>query len=420
MEYINKDLGTYKLHMIKTKKFKTIKVRVSFRNKIKKEDITIRNVLSDMMIYSTKNYKTKRDFNIKAQDLYAATINSSNTRYGNYINTSITMTVLNDKYTEIGNYKEAVKFLKEIIYNPNVVKNSFNEEQLETIKINIKTSLEGLKEDSSYYSIIRLYEEMDEDSPLSYRMCGYIEDLDNINSSNLYSCYKNMIDKDLMDIFVIGDIDFAKTEKLIKESFSLKTFKRNRTGYYLDDVKPRSKKLIVKEQDENSQSKLVIGCRTYGVTKYERDYPLTLFNILFGGSTESKLFREVRENKSLCYTISSVPNKLDNVLMIRCGVDKQNIKKAIKLIDEQLSKMKKGKFSDEDINKAKEYYQTAIESIEETESGIIDTYYMMDLLKLDDIETRLEKMKEVTKADIVRVAKKIKIDTIFCLEGVKE
>ena len=196
MEYINKDLGTYKLHMIKTKKFKTIKIRVSFRNKIKKEDITIRNVLSDMMIYSTKNYKTKRDFNIKAQDLYAATINSSNTRYGNYINTSITMTVLNDKYTEIGNYKEAVKFLKEIIYNPNVVKNSFNEEQLETIKINIRTSLEGLKEDSSYYSVLRLYEEMDEDSPLSYRMCGYIEDLDDINSSNLYSCYKNMIDKD--------------------------------------------------------------------------------------------------------------------------------------------------------------------------------------------------------------------------------
>ena len=420
MEYINKDLGTYKLHMIKTKKFKTIKIRVSFRNKIKKEEITMRNILSDMLTYSTKSCKTKRDFNIKAQNLYAATVISSNTRYGNYINTDITMTVLNDKYTEKGNYNEAVKFLKEIIYSPNVVKNKFNEEQLETIKVNVKTSLESLKEDSSYYSILRLYEEMDEDSPLSYRMCGYIEDLDKINTSNLYDCYKNMIDKDLMDVFVIGDIDFTKTEKLIKDNFSLKTFKRNRTEYYLEDKKPRSKKLIVKEQDENSQSKLVIGCRTHNITKYERDYPLTLCNIIFGGSTESKLFREIREKRSLCYTISSVPNKLDNVIMIRSGVDKKNIKKAVKFIEDELNKMKKGKFSDEDIAKAKEYYNTAIESIEETENGIIETYYMMDLLKLDDIETRVKKMNEVTKADIVRVAKKIKIDTIFCLEGVKE
>ena len=48
---------------------------------------------------------------------------------------------------------------------------------------------------------------------------------------------------------------------------------------------------------------------------YERNYPLTLYNIILGGGEDSKLFRTVREKYSLCYYINSVPLKLDNVLI---------------------------------------------------------------------------------------------------------
>ena len=420
MKYIKKDFGSYKLHMIKTNKFKTIKIRVCFRNEIKKEEITMRNLLCDMLTYSTKNYKTKRQFSIKCQDLYAVNVVGNNSRYGNYINTDITITVLNDKYTEIGNYNEAVKFLKEIIYDPNVSLIEFDYNTLEIIKANTKTMLESMKEDPSYYSLIKMNEVMDKNSPLSYRMCGYVEDLDKINPLNLYEYYKKMLDKDLMDIFVIGDIDFKSTEKLIKDNFVLRTFKKQRVGYYLEDVKAKKRKNIVKESDINSQSKIVIGCRCYNLTKYEINYPLTLYNIILGSGGNSKLFSEVREKNSLCYTINSVPNKLDKVLLIRAGVDKKNIKKVIDLCEEQMVLMRKGKFSDDDINKAKEYYQTALDSIYENESSIIESYYMMDILGLDDIKTRIKNMKKVDKDEIIKVAKKIKMDTIYCLEGVKE
>ena len=42
-----------------------------------------------------------------------------------------------------------------------------------------------------------------------------------------------------------------------------------------------------------------------------------------------------------------------------------------------------------------------------------------DLLNLGDIEERKREVMKVTKEDIVNVAKKIKIDTIFLLEGVE-
>ena len=261
---------------------------------------------------------------------------------------------------------------------------------------------------------------MDKDSPLSYRMCGYIDDLDKVNSSNLYTYYKNMINKDLMDIFVVGDIDFIETEELIKENFPVKTFKKKRVSYYLPEKKARSKRLFAKEQDENSQSKLAIGCRYYGLSSYEKSYPLTLYNIILGVGSDSKLFREVREANSLCYDISSVLNKLDNTLIIRAGVNRKNVKKIVDLSNTQMNLMKKGKFGDDVIEKAKEFFSTSLDSMLESQSNIIDFYFMMDILKLDDLDTRRKKMAKVTKAEIVKVAKKVKMDTIYCLEGIKE
>lgn len=420
MQYIKKDLGSYKLHMIKTDQFKTIKTRVCFRSPIKKNEITMRNVLCNMLTQSSKDYKTKRELAIKSQNLYAATIVSNNSRLGNYMNTELTLTVLNDKYTEEGNFSDALEFLSGVLYRPNVENNKFDEQSLEIVKTNAKTSLESLKEDSNLYSVIRLLENMEEDSPISYRGVGYLEDLEKINSSNLYTYYKKVLEKDLMDIFIIGDIDVLKTEELIRTYFKVKTFKKQKAQYLVEEKKPRSRKKTVIEKEENNQSKLAIGCRLVGLSDYERNYPLTLYNIILGSGSDSKLFREAREENSLCYYIHSVPNKLDHLLIIRAGIDRENIKKTTEVVEQQMALMRKGKFSEEDLNIAKEYFNTALDNITESESSLIDAYYMMELLGVDDIDIRRKKMNQVTMDEIVKVAKKVKIDTIYCLEGVNQ
>lgn len=418
MEYIKRELGSYKLHMIKTDKFKTIKVKVSFRRPILKEEVTIRNILSQILVQTTNKYKTKRELAIKAQDLYAATISSSNSRIGNYINTDIILSVLNDRYTEDGNFSLAIDFLYDIIYDPNVIDNSFDKEQLEIIKTSAKTELESEKEDSNYYSILRLHEIMDANNPSSIKMSGYVEDLDSIDGDKLYEYYKEVLKKDLMDIFVIGNIDFKEIEKLIKSKFNIKTFKKSRKAYYVSETKPRLRKRIVSEKDDNNQSKLAIGARINNLTMYEKNYPLTLYNIILGGGEDSKLFRNVREKNSLCYYINSVPQKLDNILLIRAGIDKKNVKKTISLVEKEMNNMKRGKITENDLVYAKEFFTTAMESLKESQTSIMEHYYLMDLLKTDDIDTRIKKMEKVTISEIVKVAKKVKIDTIYCLEGV--
>lgn len=419
MEYIKKDLGSYKLHLIKTDKFKSITVKVSFHRVIKKNEITIRNILSDMFMQSSKKYNSKRELTIKAQDLYAAGLRTTNSRLGNYINTDFYLTVLNDKYTEDGNFASSLEFLGEIIFNPDVENGKFNEEKLDIVKSTCRSALNSIKEDASNYSLIRMAEAFGEGEPISYRMMGYLEDLDDITGTSLYEFYLDMIKNDFVDIFVIGDISIKETTDLIKMYFKFDILKKLKMPFMVEEKKPRRSKLVFNEKIDNTQSKLAIGCRINGLSEYERNYPLTLFNVIFGGCSDSKLFKEVREENSLCYTIYSITNKLDNVLLIRAGIDKENYKKTVSLIEKNLKDMCNGKFDETDILMAKEYYNTALEEIEDSQSKIINNYLMMELINTDDIDVKREKMSKVTKSEIVKVAKKVTIDTIFCLEGVR-
>ena len=79
--------------------------------------------------------------------------------------------------------------------------------------------------------------------------------------------------------------------------------------------------------------------------------------------------------------------------------------------------MRKGKFSDKDINIAKEYFCTALDEVLDSPNRILDNYYMMELIGTDTLEEKRRKIMSVTKEDIIKVAKKVKMDTVFLLEG---
>jgi len=419
MQYIRKDLGSFRLHQIKTDKFKTITIRVVFHSPIKKEEITMRNILTDILLQSSKEYDSRRSLTIKAEDLYAADITTNNQRIGNYIVSSFILQILNDKYTESGNLDKSVEFLSQIIFNPDVKNNAFNKEKLEIVKNNATVSLNSLKEDATSYSLIRLAEAFDSSSPASYRMTGYLDDLDNIDESNLYEYYKKMIDNDYVDIFVVGDFDDKEMLSIIKKYFKFKKVKKQKDDYLLAPFKCHKRRLFARETIENTQSKLAIACPISKLTEYERNYPLVLANLIYGGGTDSKLFKEVRELNSLCYTIHSYFVKMDNLLVITAGIDKSSFNKSVELITNELTAMKKGKFSEKDINIAKEFYHTAQEGLEENEHRLINEFIAREFLGLDPVEERVEKMSHVTKQEIVKVCKKINMDTIFLLEGVK-
>jgi len=417
MQYKKIELGSYNLHMIKTDRFKTVNVQIILSDKIKKEDITKRNFLSDMLTYSSSKYPTKKDISVASQDLYAANVYSTSYRLGNYYNTDINLYFLNEKYSEEGMTEKSMEFLSEIIFNPNVDDNKFDSNSFNVIKNNMRIQIESVKEDTRKYSMIKMLENMGKDEPYSYHGFGYIEDLEKITEENLYEYYKEFIRSSSVEIFVIGNIDFVMMEKIIREKFKFNVYKKKKNNPMIIHEKVRSRAKTVIDEDDINQSKLTIGCKLTGLTEFEKNYVLTLYNIILGGGSESLLFQNVREKNSLCYYINSSSNKVDNLLMISSGIAKKNFKKTLSLVKKEMNNIAKGNFDDELIEQAKIRYQSVIDEVYDYPNQLISAYYASEILGVDFPDVRKKKIMEVTKDDIVKMSKKVKMDTIYLLGG---
>lgn len=419
MQYNKVEFGSFNLHMIKTNRFKTVNVQVIFSNKIKKEDITKRNFLSDMLTYSSLKYPTKKDISIASQDLYAANVYATSYRLGNYYNTDINLYFLNEKYSEENMTEKSMEFLSEIIFNPNVKDNKFDSSSFNIIKNNMRIQIESIKEDTRKYSMIKMLENMDKNAAYSYHGFGYVEDLEKITEENLYEYYKEFIKNSNIEIFVIGDIDFNKIEKIVKDKFKFNVYKKRKDNPIIVHDKVRNKVKTVVEEDKINQSKLTIGCKISDLTEFEKNYVLTLYNIILGGGSESLLFQNVREKNSLCYYVSSSSNKVDNLIIISSGIAKENFKKTLTLIKKEMKNIEKGNFPDEMVEIAKTRYNSILDEMNDYPNQIISSYYAKEILGVDLPEVRKKKIMEVTKEDIMAISKKIKMDTIYLLGGIE-
>ena len=200
---------------------------------------------------------------------------------------------------------------------------------------------------------------------------------------------------------------------------NINTIKKKSKSHIINHTKFR-KLVNYKKQEKNiNQSILLFGFKLDNITEFERCYVLAVYNSILGGSPNSKLFREVREKHSLCYSISSTYSGINSYFLISAGIDRKDYDKSVSLIKEELKKMKNGQFKDEEIKEAKVSYIASLKEIEDTPSSMISIYEAHEYLNYGLMEEREENINKVTKEDIINLSKKLKLDTIYLLEGVK-
>lgn len=420
MEYKQIDKRSYKLHLMKTDKFKTITVRCIFKEKINKEEITIRNFLFELLLSSCKKYPSKRNFSIAKQELYDLNLYGNNTRIGNTFSTEISISMLENKYINDDITEKGLEFLKEVIFNPNLEDNKDFRNNFNITKNYLLSYIKQCYDYPKSYSYMKLKNLMGEDYSFSYNMDGNIKDLEEITLTSLQKYYDKFIKNSLIDIYVIGNINFYEMENAISKTFNFKKIKKDELSFKINYI-PKSKKLIKYEESKNfNQTRLLISCYLKKLTEKERKYVMFLYNIILGASPDSFLFRNVRESKSLTYDILSTYRKSDNFLVISSGIDYAKCNEIIKAIKEEMNNIRKGKFNMEKLNNAKNLMISSLKEFDEYPSSIIDYYFSMEYLDCDNIETAIKEVVSVTKKDIVKVSKKINMDVIYVLKEGKD
>ena len=414
MKYDKIFMGSYNLHLINTDKFKTNTIEIDFRSKIC-DDVTIRNLLKMVLLDSNANYKTERELVIETEKLYDLKLISSTSRIGTNSNMSFKMRFLDEKYTEEGMNEESILFLLNIIFNTNIKDGSFDKEVVNKCKEKLKKSIISIKDNKLKYALLKLFETTG-NMPYSKNSYGSIEELEKIDGKVLYEYYKNMLKNDIIDVFVVGNIDGEKLKELFRDKFKIETFKKTSPSVLVDELQVRKKIETYKEYDDVNQTQLTMLCSLHNLTEYERQYVIRIYNEILGGSSNSMLFENVREKNSLCYYINSDVKPYDNILFIYSGISNENVDKAVKLIKKTMKEIENGNISDEVFNSSKETIISGIIASMDNPSGIINTYYAHELVGSALAEERIEKFNKVTKSDVVNVSKKISFYSMLTLE----
>lgn len=391
---------------LQTNKFKTNLCSVFLTLPLKKETVTKNALLVSVLRRGTKKLTTQEEISKKLEEMYGAGFNCGVDKIGNYHVLKFYLETLDNKYVlnNENNLQDGIDLLLEIIFNPLIENEAFKKEYVEQEKENLSKMLLSRKDNKASYAIERLIEEMFDGEPYSLYKYGNIEDLKNIDEKNLYEYYKKIIKESKVDLFILGEnienIKIPNIKTNLLEKIDIKHFKTGKTK-------------IVKESLDVTQGKLIIGLNAPNTNKMA----VSLFNTVLGGGANSKLFQNVREKESLAYSASSSYIRRQNTILIKTGIEIANYEKTLNIIKKQLEEIKNGNISDEEFDAAKELLISSISLIPESAEDMIAFYFDQSLFEENlTVQDYIMKLKNITKEQIIEIAKQVTMDTIYFLK----
>lgn len=410
------------LHTIETNKFKTNLLSVFLTMPLYRDTITKEALIASVLRRGSATMKTTEEISIHLEEMYGASFNCGVEKIGENHILKFYVETINDEFLPQKEdiLKEGLNIIFEIVFNPLTENDKFKEDYVQQELENLKQIIKGKKDDKAKYALERTVEEMYKNKPYGLYKYGYVEDIEKIDSQNLYSCYKNMIENCKIDIFVSGNVDMKKTKEIIQQNEFISKLRERKYNKQKEQLlKTPKEPRTIKEEMDITQGKMVIGLNIEK-TDLDSKYVALLYNTILGGGANSKLFQNVREKASLAYTAGSNYVRQMNNIFVRCGIEIENYQKALEIIQKQLEDMKNGEFTDQDIQNAKQNIISTIKFIpDEQDTGI--TYYFGQEISGNYVpfEEYEKKVQDVSKEQIVELAKNVDIDTIYFLSSKK-
>lgn len=418
MDYQKIKSDHYNIHLINNNKFHNINFSINFIENVTEQKFADHNVLVNLLTTACKKYDTRSKIIKRTQDLYSISPGAMSFRVGNYLVTKFWISILDSKYLDKDIAKDNILLLKEIVLNPLCDGKKFNQKYFDLALHDELIKTEKMVEHSIpyvNYQSLKLSSSKKE----NYLINKYsdINLLQKLTNEKLYQSYQEMLKNSKIDFFIAGNIrDREDLVKFIEKEFTFSNIPKL-NNIFIDHFDYERKMRKKTEKKNTEQSKLSVLIKAYDISLLERRFTSSIFNTIFGGGSNSLLNMVVRENNSMAYSIYSFVNKPDNTVTIDCGFNKNNYNKLISIIEKALDDMKTGKFNNSLLASAKKNFINDLLDYDESNRSLVSFYFGLELFGGLDVKERISIVKKITKKDIMNYANKLKIASIYFLEG---
>ena len=414
------------LYCLNTGEYKRSRLDLFFTLPADKYKSPLIRLMLSVLFRGSGNFPTLTHMNKHLDSMYDATVYWKDYHLGANHTYRISCTTLDKKYlpqkdSHLDPLGETLKVIEDVLINPlydddGLLSEKFFESERDFAIDNINANLNSPKG----YAALRSDQMVFGDNPAGYSLYGTEEQLWGYTREELTNIREYFLKHSTVSVYYVGTESKEEIAAKLTPIFD-KIGKREPISIIPKYALPTPQYSECEEEFNLTQARLNIGL-TCNTTIGDADSgTMSLYNEILGGSSTSKLFMNVRERKSLCYSCYSGINSGVGTMIIACGIKPENKDVALCEIKNQIEQMRLGNITDEEITTAKKGIINSLNQMPDTSASLVAASFKYKLLANIDISIsdRKKQIMSVTKEDIVAFAQKVSMCAVFFLTSNK-
>ena len=415
-EYRKEIMRNVYLTVLPARKFKTNCLSAQFVTALSRETASYNALLPSVLNRGTMRYPDMESLSAAMDTLYGTTVSTTIRKNGERQCVGFVASCIDDRFALGGEklLEPMADLVGELLLDPVTRGGRYLKEYVDGEKVNLMDSIRAIRNDKRDWANLRLLQEMCADEPYGVSRLGDEETVRKITNHTLYRHAQQMMSAARLELLYCGSADARRVEDAVGRAFA--TLPRGPVEE-LPEMQifsaPETPRFITEEMDV-TQGKLSMGFRCGS-----DDVPaMVLANLIFGGSSNSKLFMNVREKLSLCYYASSSYARSKKILTVSSGIETKDYDRTLEEILHQLRLVQEGQWEDWELDGARSTVLNSLRSVADSQ-GALENFYMsraaVDLRETP--EELMQSLMTVTPERIREAAESIQLDTVYFLRG---
>ena len=375
-------------------------------------------LLSAVLLRGTQNHPDLRSVTEHLDDLYGASVSPLVRRVGDYQTVGFYCGFMDDRFALPGDrvLEPMVRFLEELLLDSPLENGHFRLDFVEGEKKNLAATIDSELNDKRAYAMSKLLKTMCRADTFGIPRLGEKEDVLKVDAADLYAHYCRILKESPIQVFYVGSAEPETVEQLLSPLWQ--RLDRSpvtlpaQTGFHPCEGRDEV------ETMEVSQGKLCMGYTT-PITNRDPEFPaMQVMNTIFGAGMTSKLFMNVREKLSLCYSVGSSYYGTKGIVTVSAGIDFDKEALTRQEIEAQLEACRRGDITNEELVSAKEALLSSLRATHDS-PGAIEGYYATAALsgmKLSPAEY-MAAVEAVTTEQVAQAARQLTAQASYFLRG---
>ena len=410
------------LRAVHTNKFKSSYLSITLLAPLDRRTAGANALIPEVLRRGSAIHPDLESLSAALDELYGGAIEPAVRKKGETQCVGFAASFLDDAYALKGEkiLEPAADLLGELLLNPYTQDGHFCPDYTAGEKANLIDRIRAQINDKRTYAVQRLAQEMCRYEAFGADKLGDEESVAAITPESLWERYQELLRTAQVEVYYCGSADPDRVAEALRCALARLPVNENRADPDCEvRVTAGPEPVLVEEAMDVTQGKLALGFRTGGLTCWENEFPaLYLAVAVYGGTTLSKLFMNVREKLSLCYYASAVLEKMKGLMLVSSGIEFDKYQTAKDEILAQLEAVKRGEIEDWELEGSRRTLIGMCRAVLDDQGRQEEFWLGQAAAGLEegpeDLAARLEK---ITREQVAAAARKLELDTIYFLKG---